>query len=87
MPHHIDGRAAQDDGARGHCDPRGELTYNFALGQLRAGTVENHILARGVERSRVESSSRGELDAVGIDETSWALDRSVAISMTDEETN
>lgn len=68
----------------GHADPRGELEYNLALGQRRAGMVAHHVVKRGVNESRVESSSRGELDAVGEDEKSWALDRKVDISLGDD---
>src|SRR5690606_3649427 len=32
----------------GHADPRGELEYNLALGQRRAGMVAEHVAKRGV---------------------------------------
>jgi peptidoglycan-associated lipoprotein len=67
----------------GHADPRGELEYNFALGQRRAGAVVEHLVARGVGELRIESSSRGELDADGFDEVSWARDRKVEISLAE----
>jgi peptidoglycan-associated lipoprotein len=65
----------------GHADPRGETEYNFALGQRRAGSVEKHLFKRGVPETRIESSSRGELDADGSDVESWAKDRKVEILM------
>ncbi len=67
----------------GHADPRGEPEYNFALGQRRAGTVEMHLTQRGVPADRIETSSRGELDAVGTNEASWAKDRKVEINLAD----
>jgi peptidoglycan-associated lipoprotein len=67
----------------GHADPRGELDYNFALGQRRAGSVENHLKRRGMQSHRIESSSRGELDAKGHDEETWARDRKVLIALTE----
>ena len=63
----------------GHADPRGELEYNFALGQRRAGSVGAYLTKHGVREDRITTSSRGELDADGIDAASWADDRNVAI--------
>lgn len=76
---------ARDKGLRlvGHADPRGDEEYNFALGQRRAGSVATYLTKKGLDSSRVESSSRGELDARGSDEASWALDRKVEIYLND----
>jgi peptidoglycan-associated lipoprotein len=68
----------------GHADPRGQTDYNFALGQRRAGAVAQYVMARGVAEDRVESSSRGELDARGSDEASWQQDRNVEILLAGE---
>jgi len=68
----------------GHADPRGEAEYNLALGQRRAGAVAQHVIAAGLTEDRVESSSRGELEARGIDEASWAKDRRVMIGLAGE---
>jgi peptidoglycan-associated lipoprotein len=67
----------------GHADPRGSEDYNFALGQKRAGSVSKHLGARGLKGDRVESSSRGELDATGTDERGWAADRRVDILLAE----
>ena len=67
----------------GHADPRGETEYNFALGQRRAGTVETFLIDRKLPKARIESSSRGELDATGTDEEGWAKDRRVDISLAE----
>ena len=77
--------AAKDESMSivGHADPRGETDYNFALGQRRAGTVEKELTKRKVPSDRIESSSRGELDASGTDEASWAKDRRVDIVLAE----
>jgi peptidoglycan-associated lipoprotein len=67
----------------GHADPRGTEEYNFALGQKRAGGVASYLNRKGLGEQRVATSSRGELDATGTDEASWARDRSVDILLAD----
>lgn len=67
----------------GHADPRGTEEYNFALGQKRAGNVGKYLDRQGLGSARVESSSRGELDAKGSDEPSWAEDRFVDILLAE----
>lgn len=63
----------------GHADPRGSHAYNLALGGRRARTVALELAKRGVDADRVFELSRGELDAVGTDEATWANDRRVDI--------
>ena len=67
----------------GHADPRGDEEYNFGLGQRRADTVVSYLTGRGLSQPQIESSSRGELDAVGTDEGGWRRDRRVEIGMTE----
>lgn len=67
----------------GHTDERGEPQYNFGLGQKRAGAVANYLKKAGMTDDRIESSSRGELDATGTDPASWAKDRRVDILLAD----
>lgn len=67
----------------GHADPRGTEEYNFALGQKRAGSVGTYLSGKGLGDDRVESSSRGELDATGTDEGSWAEDRRVDVLLAE----
>ncbi len=61
----------------GHCDARGTREYNLALGEKRAMTVRNYLIALGVESGRVQTISYGkERPAVtGSDEDSWAQNR------------
>ena len=63
----------------GHADPRGTSEYNMTLGQARADSVEGYIDRRGVQRSQVETTSRGALDATGLDESGWTHDRRVDV--------
>jgi peptidoglycan-associated lipoprotein len=67
----------------GHADPRGETEYNFALGQQRAGSVAGYLTKNGLGDGRIETSSRGELEATGQDDASWAKDRKVEILLAD----
>lgn len=61
----------------GHCDERGTREYNLALGEKRAMTVRNYLIANGVDPSRIQTISYGkERPAVlGSDEGSWAQNR------------
>ena len=59
----------------GHCDPRGTTEYNMALGDRRATTVRNILKSYGVAKSRMRAISKGEEEATGNDESSWARDR------------
>jgi len=67
----------------GHADPRGETTYNFGLGQRRAGAVAEYLARRGMQDDHVATTSRGEVDATGVDEGSWKLDRKVEVLLGD----
>ena len=61
----------------GHCDERGTREYNLALGERRATSLKNYLLARGVDANRVSTISYGkERPAVlGSTEASWAQNR------------
>ncbi len=65
----------------GHADPRGEEDYNMALGGRRAESVRNVLNSLGVEKKRMDVSSRGELEATGTDEESYAKDRRVDVKL------
>lgn len=67
----------------GHADPRGSFDYNLALGERRAAQVADQLKAHGLEANRIDISSRGEMDATGTDETSYAEDRRVGIFLAD----
>jgi len=61
----------------GHCDERGTREYNLALGERRATSVKNYLVALGVSSSRIQTISYGkERPAVlGSNEEAWAKNR------------
>jgi peptidoglycan-associated lipoprotein len=67
----------------GHTDSRGETEYNLALGQRRAGSISDFLAHKGVEKARMQPSSKGEFEANGTDEAGWARDRKVVIVLAD----
>ena len=67
----------------GHADPRGETEYNLGLGHRRAGTVADYLAGRGLDRSHLHTTSKGEFEAKGGDEHGWARDRKVEIVLND----
>jgi peptidoglycan-associated lipoprotein len=44
----------------GHCDERGTLEYNLALGQRRANALRDYYLSFGIPRAAVKTISYGE---------------------------
>jgi peptidoglycan-associated lipoprotein len=44
----------------GHCDERGSEEYNLALGDRRANTVKEFLVAQGVAANRIMTVSYGE---------------------------
>ena len=61
----------------GHCDERGTREYNLALGDRRANSAKNYLVARGVSASRITVISYGKERpaALGSDEASYAQNR------------
>ncbi len=61
----------------GHCDERGTREYNLALGERRANSAKNYLVALGVNPNRVKTISYGkERPAVtGSNEAAWAQNR------------
>lgn len=47
----------------GHCDWRGTTEYNLALGDRRAASVRDYLVQLGIAANRIESVSRGDLEA------------------------
>lgn len=68
----------------GHTDPRGDEDYNLALGGRRAEAVKHAISKFGVASDRLDVTSRGEIDAVGNSEETWARDRRVDLDLRPE---
>jgi len=65
----------------GHTDERGTREYNLALGERRANSVAEIMIAYGVSPGRVQTVSYGEERpaALGSDESAWQLNRRVVI--------
>ena len=61
----------------GHCDERGGVQYNLALGEKRANAVKQQIQAGGIAASRVTTISMGKEKpvAMGSNEEAWAQNR------------
>jgi peptidoglycan-associated lipoprotein len=63
----------------GHCDERGTVDYNLALGDQRAQAARDYLLSLGVSPERLTTVSYGKerpLDP-GHDESAWARNRRV----------
>ena len=67
----------------GNCDDRGTEEYNLALGQRRANTSRDYLVARGVTAARISTISYGKdrPTAPGDDEQAWAQNRNTITSV------
>ena len=90
-----DQRSAMDENARklrdyqpedmvvvgGHCDERGTIEYNLALGERRAQAVKMYLVDAGVMDGRIETVSYGEENpaVMGSDESAWSMNRRVEL--------
>lgn len=61
----------------GHCDERGGVQYNLALGEKRAKTVRDYLVSMGVEARRITIISYGKEKPLAQthDESSWSQNR------------
>jgi len=61
----------------GHCDERGTVEYNLALGDKRAQATREQLIALGVAAARLRTASLGKERpiATGHDEAAWARNR------------
>jgi peptidoglycan-associated lipoprotein len=68
----------------GHCDERGTVEYNLALGERRAQSVKNFMAQLGVEGARLSTISYGEEKPVvqGHTEEAWAKNRRAEFVVT-----
>jgi len=62
---------------QGHCDERGTIEYNMALGEKRARAVVDFLTTYGVKPDRITWISYGEEKPfdTGHDESSWVKNR------------
>jgi len=63
----------------GHCDERGTVEYNLALGQKRADAARSYLVQYGVDASRLSTISYGKERPFvqGHDESAWSQNRRV----------
>lgn len=61
----------------GHCDERGTNEYNLALGERRAKSVQEYLVAAGIAADRIKTISYGEERpfVLGHDESAWRYNR------------
>jgi peptidoglycan-associated lipoprotein len=61
----------------GHCDERGTNEYNLALGDRRAKSARDYLVALGIPSNRIEIISYGEEKPLCTEETEecWAKNR------------
>ncbi len=61
----------------GHCDERGTVEYNLALGDKRAKAVKDYLVSLGVNSSRLTTISYGKERPVDTsqNEAAWAKNR------------
>ena len=61
----------------GHADERGTREYNLALGERRANSVKDYLVALGVAADRIRTISYGKERpvALGSNEAAWAQNR------------
>lgn len=66
----------------GHCDERGTVEYNMALGAERARSVKSMLVALGIPASRITTISYGEEIPLelGHDEAAYSANRRVHFS-------
>ena len=61
----------------GHCDERGTLEYNLALGDRRAKAAMSYLVGQGISATRIRVVSYGEERPLcaAHDESCWAMNR------------
>ncbi len=71
----------------GHCDERGGIQYNLALGEKRARAIQQYLLGQGVSKSRTTVISFGKERPIntGDSEESHAKNRRGNFVITSEE--
>jgi peptidoglycan-associated lipoprotein len=61
----------------GHCDERGTREYNLALGDRRANSVKDYLIALGINPGRIKTISYGKERpvALGSNDAAWSQNR------------
>ena len=68
----------------GHCDERGSVEYNLALGNRRAEAVRQFLMDYGISGDRLQTVSHGKERPLvpEINETAWAQNRRAEFIVT-----
>ena len=68
----------------GHADERGTREYNLALGERRANSVKDYLVALGINPNRIKTISYGKERpvALGSNEAAWAQNRRGVTTIT-----
>ena len=61
----------------GHCDERGGIQYNLALGERRAAAIARRMISGGISKARITTISMGKEKPIasGSNEEAWAQNR------------
>lgn len=73
----IKGNSAVTVQVEGHCDSRGSVEYNLALGERRAKAVKNYLVSLGIDAKRLTIISYGKEKPLltGESEEAWSKNR------------
>jgi len=65
----------------GHTDERGTREYNLSLGERRAQSIADFLIASGVSAQQLDVRSFGEENPIGLEQTesAWQLNRRVEL--------
>ena len=68
----------------GHCDERGTIEYNIALGEKRAEAAKNYLASLGVNAAKIKIVSYGKSKPLvqGVDEVSYFQNRRAEFVIT-----
>jgi peptidoglycan-associated lipoprotein len=68
----------------GHADERGTREYNLALGERRANSAKDYLVALGISASRIRVISYGEErpEAVGSNKGAWSQNRRAVTTLS-----
>lgn len=81
---HLDANPTHRLLLEGHCDWRGTAEYNLGLGDRRAGSAKKYLQSIGVDAARIETLSKGSLEAAkNADDATAAKDRRVNLIVID----
>ena len=68
----------------GHCDERGTIEYNIALGEKRAEAAKNYLVSLGMNPAKIKIISYGKSKPLvqGVDEATYFQNRRAEFVIT-----